>query len=81
MKKKHIRKYLVRADDCMEEIERKLKGIDSVMFFLSMGMEYFHQKEDCPEARTVQFIRDYLKTMRTDEIAGLREALDQLKEV
>ena len=81
MKKKHIRKYLVRADDCMEQIERKLRGIDSMLFFLSMGMEYFYQKEDSPESKTVVFIKDYLKTIRTDEIASLHDALTQLKKV
>ena len=81
MKKKHIRKYLARADDCMEQIERKLEGINSMLFFLSMGMEYFYQKEDCPEAKTVQFIKDYLKTIRTGEITDLHEVLDRLKEV
>ena len=81
MKRKQIRKYLVRADDCMEQIERKLEGINSMLLFLSMGMEYFHQKEDCPEAKTVQCVRDYLKTMRTGEITDLHEVLDRLKEV
>lgn len=81
MKKKDIRKYLRCADDCMEQIERKMKCINSMLLFLSMGMEYFHQKEECPEAKTVQCVRDYLKTMRTDEIASLHEVLDQLKEV
>lgn len=81
MKKKHIRKYLRRADDCMEQIERKMKCIDSVLLFFSMGMEYFYQKEDCPEVKTVQFIKDYLKTIRTDEITDLHEVLARLKEV
>lgn len=81
MKRKQIRKYFRRADDCMEQIERKLEGINSMLFFLSMGMEYFHQKEECPEAKTVQCVRDYLKTMRTGEIASLHEVLEQLKKV
>lgn len=81
MKKKHIRKYLRRADDCMEEIERKIRCMDAVLFFLSMGMECFYQTEDSQEVKTVQFIRDYLKTIKTGEIADLHGALERLKKI
>ena len=53
MKKKEIRKYLRRADDYMEEIEKKMGYIDSTLFFLSLGLEYFCQQEDCQQVNMV----------------------------
>ena len=81
MKKKNIRKYLRRADDYMEQIERKMKCIDSTLFFISLGMEYFHQTEDCFEVNAIQFINDYLKAVRNIEITGLHEVLEKLKSI
>ena len=81
MKKKQIRKYLRHAEDYMEEIEVKMRCLDSTLFFVSLGMEYFHQTENCFEGNTVQFINDYLKAVRNVEIAGLHEALAKLKNV
>ena len=80
MKKENIRKYLRRADDYMEQIERKMKRIDSALFFISSGMEHFHQTEDCFEANTIKFINDSLKTLRTGDIAELHKTLDKLRE-
>ena len=61
MKKKEIRKYLRRADDYMEKIEKKMRYIDSTLFFLSLGLEYFCQQEDCQQSNMVQLIKDYLQ--------------------
>ena len=61
MKKKEIRKYLRRADDYMEKIEKKMRCIDSTLFFISLGMEYFYQQEDCQQSNMVQLVKDYLK--------------------
>ena len=47
MKKKEIRKRLRH----MEELERKVRCLDSTLFFISIGMEYFHQTEDCFEVK------------------------------
>ena len=77
MKKKEIRKRLRH----MEELERKVRCLDSTLFFISIGMEYFHQTEDRFEVNTIQFINDYLKTIRNVEIAGLHEVLTELKSV
>lgn len=81
MKKEKVRKYLRRADDYMEEIEKKMRYIDSMLFFLSLGLEYFYQQEDCQQANMVQSIKDYLKTVKNVEVAGLREVLKELKDV
>lgn len=81
MKKKQIRKRLRHMEDCMEEMERKVRCLDSILFFISTGMEYFYQTENCFEVNTIQFINDYLKTIRNVEIAGLHEVLTELKNV
>ena len=81
MKKEKIRRYLRRADDYMEEIEKKMRYIDSTLFFLSLGLEYFYQQEDCQQVNMVQLIKDYLKTVKNVEVAGLHEVLEELKEV
>ena len=81
MKKKEIRKRLRHMEDYMEEMERKVRCLDSTLFFISIGMEYFYQTENCFEVNTIQFINDYLKTIRNVEIAGLHEVLTKLKSV
>lgn len=81
MKKKSIRKYLRHADDYVEEMERKIKRIEKTLFFVSLGMEYFYGKEDCMEVNMIQLVQDYLKTMKKEEMAGLHEVLEKLKEV
>lgn len=81
MKKKEIRKYLRRADDYMEKIEKKMRYIDSTLFFLSLGLEYFCQQEDCQQSNMVQLVNDYLKTVKNVEVAGLHEVLKELKDV
>ena len=81
MKKKESRKRLRHMEDYMEEMERKVRCLDSILFFISTGMEYFYQTENCFEVNTIQFINDYLKTIRNVEIAGLHEVLTELKSV
>lgn len=81
MKRKEIRKRLRHMEDYMEEMERKVRCLDSILFFISTGMEYFYQTENCFEVNTIQFINDYLKTIRNVEIAGLHEVLTELKSV
>ena len=81
MKRKEIRKRLRHMEDYMEEMERKVRCLDSILFFISTGMEYFYQTENCFELNTIQFINDYLKTIRNVEIAGLHEVLTELKSV
>ena len=81
MKKKQIRKRLRHMEDYMEEMERKVRCLDSILFFISTGMEYFYQTENCFEVNTIQFINDYLKNIRNIEIAGLHEVLTELKSV
>lgn len=81
MKKKEIRKYLRRADDYMEEIEKKMGYIDNTLFFFSLGLEYFYQQEDCQQSNMVQLIKDYLKTIKNVEVAGLHKVLEELKDV
>lgn len=81
MKRKEIRKRLRHMEDYMEEMERKVRCLDSILFFISTGMEYFHQTENCFEVNTIQFINDYLKTIRNVEIAGLHKVLTELKSV
>ena len=81
MKKKQIRKYLRHAEDCMEEMERKMKCLESTLFFISLGLECLHQTGDCFEANTIKFIKDYLKAVRNVEVAGLHKVLTELKSV
>lgn len=81
MKKEKIRRYLRRADDYMEEIEKKMRYIDSTLFFLSLGLEYFCQQEDCQQVNMVQLIKGYLKTIENVEVAGLHQVLKELKDV
>lgn len=51
------------------------------MFFVSSGLEYFYQQEDCQQANMVQLIKDYLKTIKNVEVAGLHKVLEKLKDV
>ncbi len=81
MKKRHLRGYVRDADDYREAIERKLACMDEVLFFASMGMEYLYQEEDCAGAKVLQLLKEYLRSIRTGEMAGLRDALEQLKKV
>lgn len=81
MKKKHIREYIRRADDYMETIDRKMICIDKTLFLISLGLEYLYQKEGCQEISAVQLIRDNLKALSDNEIAGLHEVLNRLKDV
>lgn len=81
MKKGRIRKYLRHIDDYVEEMERKIKRIEKTLFFVSLGMENFYGKGDCMEADMVQLVRDYLKAVEKEEMAGLHEVLEKLKEV
>lgn len=81
MRKKQIRKYLQRADDYMEKLEKKMRSMDAALFFISLGLEYFHQEGDCYEVGAVQFINDSLKSMRAVEVADLKEVLDELRKV
>ena len=47
----------------------------------SKGMEYFYQQEDCKQSNMVQLVKDYLKTIKNVEVAGLHEVLKELKDV
>lgn len=81
MKKKHLRKYVQHADDCMEEIEKKMCHMESLLFFVSLGMEYFSQNGDCYEGKTIQAIKEYLTTLRNGEVSELKKQLEHLKTV
>ncbi len=81
MKKKHIRKYLRSAEDKLEEVQRKMKYIDNAMFFIILGMESYCQNEGNNEAGTVHAIRDYLKTIRAQDLAEIEKLLSHLKNV
>ena len=81
MKKEKVRRYLRRADDCMEEIERKMRCMDSVLFFILLGMENFYRQEDCYEVGMLEAVRDYMEVLRRSDIARLHKTLDKLREV
>ncbi len=81
MKKKQIRKYIRHVEDCMEKIERKMKCIDSTLFFISLGMEHFYGQKDQYEIGMVDNIRDCITMLRTGDIVELNKTLDKLKEV
>ena len=81
MKKEKVRRYLRRADDYMEEIERKMKCIDGTLFFILLGMENFYRQEDCYEVGMMESVRDYMDMLRTGDMAKLHKVLDKLREV
>ena len=81
MKKENIRKYLRRADDCMEKVERKMRCIDATLFFLLMGMESFYRQEDCYEVAMLEAVRDHMKMLEEGDIAELHNILNKLREV
>ncbi len=81
MKKEKVRRYLRRADDYMEEIERKMKSIDGTLFFILLGMENFYRQEDCYEVGMMESVRDYMDMLRTGDMAKLHKVLDKLREV
>ena len=81
MKKEKVRRYLRRADDYMEEIERKMKCIDGTLFFILLGMENFYRQEDCYEVGMMESVRDYMDMLRTGDMAKLHKILDKLREV
>lgn len=81
MKKKQIRKRLRHVEDCMEEMERKMRCLDSTLFFVSLGMEYFYGQKDHYEIGIVGTVRECIAKLRTDDIAELHKTLDELREV
>lgn len=81
MKKEKMRRYLRRADDLLEEIENKMRGIDGTLFFILLGMENFYRQEDCYEVGMLETIREYMDMLRTGDIAELHKILDKLREV
>ena len=79
MKKEKVKKYLRRADDLMEEIERKMRCMDATLFFLLLGMENFYRQEDCYEVGMLQTIKEYLDMLQTGDITELHKILDELR--
>ncbi len=81
MKKKNIRKYLRCTEDKLEEVQRKMNYIDGAMYFIILGMESHYQCENNSELNTVHTIKDYLKAIRTGELAEIGKLLSHLKNV
>ena len=84
MKKEKVRRYLRRADDYMEEIERKMRCIDGTLFFVLLGMENFYRQENCYETGMMDTVRTYLEVLRAGDMADIyvinRENLQWLVE-
>ena len=72
MKKKEIRKYLRRADDYMEKIEKKMRYIDSTLFFISLGMEY--------QMETIQRLERELEVAKTERIREKSTYMSRIRE-
>ena len=81
MKKEKVRRYLRRADDYMEEIERKMRCIDGTLFFVLLGMENFYRQENCDETGMMDTVRTYLEVLRAGDMAELHKTLDKLRKV
>ena len=81
MKRKKMRKYVRRAEDKLEEMERKIRCLEDAVFYIVLGMEALSQQENCCEANTMQAVGGCLKTVRTTDIMGLYKALEELKEI
>ena len=79
--KKKLRRDVRRAEDKVEEIRRKMKHINDAMLFIVMGMEASYQSEDSCEVNTIHTIREYLRTLRTEELAELERLLEHLKKI
>ena len=79
MKKEKVRRYLRRADDYMEEIERKMRCIDGTLFFVLLGMENFYRQENCYETGMMDTVRTYLEVLRAGDMAELHKTLDKLR--
>ena len=78
-KKEKAKKYLRRADDLVEEMKRKMRSMDGVLFFMLQGMEFFYHDDNCYEVSAVEMIRDYLVTLQDRELAELEKQLEHLR--
>ena len=64
--------------DMVEELEKKLLGIESILSFVAMGMSTIITKEDSYEVSAIQAIHDWLMEIRKTDIANLYEKIDNM---
>ena len=65
--------------DLVATVEKKILGIESLLSFMTMGMEVLHTNEENYEIRAVQTIHDMLRDLRKSDILKLTEKIDSMK--
>ena len=65
--------------DLVATVEKKILGIESLLSFMTMGMEVLHTNEENYEIRAVQTIHDMLRDLRKSDIVKLTEKIDSMK--
>lgn len=65
--------------DLVATVEKKILGIESLLSFMTMGMEVLHTNEENYEIRAVQTIHDMLRDLRKSDIVKLTEKIDNMK--
>lgn len=65
--------------DLVATVEKKILGIESLLSFMTMGMEVLHTNEENYEIRAVQTIHDMLRDLRKSDILKLTEKIDNMK--
>ena len=65
--------------DVVEELEKKLLGIESILSFVAMGMSTIITKEEAYEICAIQAIHDWLMEIRKTDIANLYEKIDSME--
>ena len=64
--------------DMVEELEKKLLGIESILSFFAMGMDVLIKREEAYEVSAIQAIHDWLMEIRKTDIANLYEKIDSM---
>ena len=65
--------------DLVATVEKKILGIESLLSFMTMGMEVLHTNEENYEIQAVQAIHDMLRDLRKSDIVKLTEKIDSMK--
>jgi hypothetical protein len=75
----HMDGVYMELMDLVATVEKKILGIESLLSFMTMGMEVLHTNEENYEIRAVQTIHDMLRDLRKSDILKLTEKIDNMK--
>lgn len=66
--------------DMVEELEKKLLGLESILSFFAMGMDTLIKRDESYEVSAIQAIHDWLMEIRKTDIANLYEKIDSMND-